>query len=128
MTTPNHPPARGAVELRKSQLSPARQRLVTSAQTLAFGRFERLVIRGGEPVLDGPEKPRIVGTFRSGRAAGRRNEPRPLAGSNADFSLRQEVVDLLAWLDRVPDCVIERLEVVDGMPSHWDAEDPTLPA
>jgi hypothetical protein len=96
-------------------------------QHLTFGRVERLVVRNGEPVLDGDVRPRAVRTFRAGRALGRRNTPRPQS-TTGDFALRQEVVDLLAWLDAVRDCVIERLEIVDGLPVHWDAEEPTLPA
>jgi hypothetical protein len=109
------------------ELSPQRQRLVKRAQDLGFGRFERLVIRRGEPVLDGPEKPRVVRTFRAGRALGRRNDPRPQAAAE-DFALRQEVVDLLTWLDGFDNGVIDRLEVVAGLPSYWDAEELVLPA
>jgi hypothetical protein len=109
-------------------LSPGRRRLVTSMQRLTFGRIERLVIRRGEPVLDGADKPRVVRTVRAGRALGRRNTPRPQADSNTDFALRQEVIDLLAWFDAERDAVIDRLEIVDGLPVHWDAEEPTLPA
>ena len=111
----------------KSSLSRERQRLVTLMQELSFGRIENLRVRNGEPVLDGEERPRVIRTYRAGRALGRRNAPRPQADA-ADFALRQEVVDFLTWLDRVRDVVVERLEVVDGLPNHWDAEEPMLPA
>jgi hypothetical protein len=125
MPTPHHGSEPLISEVRKSQLSPARKRLVLLLQSVVFGRIERLVIRNGEPVLDGDIRPRIVRTYRAGTAPGRRNAARPLAAPGEDFVLRKELRDLLAWLDTARNGVIERLEVVDGLPSFWDAEEST---
>lgn len=94
--------------VKKSDLSPARRRLVELMQRLDFGQVENLLVRDGEPVWEpGPRVHREV-KFPRGEDA----PPRP----GSDFALKQQVRELLALLDQHPDTTLERLEVKGGLP------------
>ena len=96
-------------QTRKASLSPARRRLLEVLQQVNFGRVESLAIVNGEPVLDPP--PRIVREIKFGAE----NGPRPEI-SSADFLLKQQVVELLAVLDKMQNGVIDVIEVKHGLP------------
>jgi hypothetical protein len=102
-----------------SSLSPARQRLVRLLQQTHFGRVQRLTVRNGQPVFDPP--PQVVRTYKFGPTAS--NEPAPSA-SAANVLLRQQVVDLLAHLDRLGDGMVERIEVAHGTPVYVEIAEP----
>ena len=95
--------------VRKSQLSPARQRLVALLGRVHFGRIEGLAVLGGEPVFD--PAPRVVRTLKMNGA----NRPRATSAA-PDFQLKQEVVELLEHLARLGDGVVQRIEVAHGLP------------
>lgn len=97
------------MDMMKSELSPARRRLVEKMQGLNHGRIEWVPVRGGEPVLE--PATRVVREFRTGKT----NGPRPEA-ARADFALKAEVIEFFDWLDSVGDGVIERIDVREGLP------------
>lgn len=104
-----HSPA-PTVTRRRSDLSPGRRRLVDLLGHVHFGRVTDLTVRDGEPQFDPP--PRVVRTL---KISSGRNDPRPEA-SHPDYLLRDQVVELLAHLDRLGDGVVHRLEVAHGLP------------
>lgn len=102
-------PRRRRNGLWKSQLTPARQRLVEDMQRLGYGRYKKLVVCNGQPVLDPPP---------------RRYRHRRLHGANQDrkedvlpdFRLKDSILKLFEEMDRLGSGVIARLEVRDGLP------------
>lgn len=99
----------------KRDLPTARLRLIKLMQSVNFGRIESLSINGGQPMLDPP--PRVIREHKFGGE----NGPRPELG-NADFLLKQQVVELFAFFDRHPDGVIEVLEIKHGLPFRMTVE------
>jgi hypothetical protein len=95
----------------KGTLSSQRVRLVEVMQALNFGRIERLVIAGGQPVLHPP--PRIVREIKFGAE----NGPRPEVSAE-DFALKAQVIELFNSLDELRDGVVEALEIKHGLPFH----------
>ncbi len=93
----------------KSSHSPERQQLIKEMQRINFGRIDCLVIRAGEPVLD--PQPVLVREHKFGGD----NGPRPELGA-ADFLLKQQVVELLAFFDELQNGVIDVLEIKHGLP------------
>jgi hypothetical protein len=53
----------------------------------------------------------------------RPNDLHPAAGE-ADFPLRREVLDLISQVRGIKEGVVERLEVVDGMPKLVELAEP----
>jgi len=105
-------------DLSKSSLSPARKRLVELMQHMHFGRVERLVVRGGEPVFD--PGPRVIRKLKMGG----RNEPRSEAAAE-DFVLRREVIELLEQVQGIGNGCIDRIEIAHGLPFVLEIEEPT---
>jgi len=102
-----------------SSLSLARQKLVRLLQQTHFGRVTALTVRNGQPVFD--PAPQVVRTYKFGPSAS--NEPaRPASGANV--LLKQQVVDLLAHLDRLGDGVVERIEIAYGAPVFVEITEP----
>lgn len=101
----------------KSSLSPGRRRLVELMQRVNFGRIEGLLIRRGEPVFDDDAPPRVVHEVKFGADNGARPE-----AAVTDFSLKQQVTDLFAQLDRFYDVRIEVLTVKHGLPFGMHVE------
>jgi len=94
--------------MRKVDLSLARQHFLDVCRDLGFGFIRNLRIVGHEPVLPPPSD--IVRDI----VFGKRNGPHEI-GSD-DFVLKAEVVEFLAYLDQLDDCVIEVLFVKHGLP------------
>lgn len=92
------------------ELSPSRQALVRRMQRLGFGRFEGLLIREGDPVLDDPEL-RIFHEFKLGNVDTDASD-----GCGDDFRLKAQVVDLFARFDQLREARIETLSVKHGLP------------
>jgi hypothetical protein len=97
------------IPVRKSSLSPRRNRLLQICQQVGFGRVESLVITDGEPAFDQP--PRIVREIKFGGENGPRQE---LAA--ADFILKSQVVELVAFFDELQNGIIDVLEIKHGLP------------
>jgi len=94
--------------MRRSDLSPTRQRFLDVCRDLGFGFIRNLRVLGHEPVL--PPASDIVRDI----VFGKRNGPHEVASD--DFALRTEVVEFLSYLDQLEDCVIEVLFVKHGLP------------
>lgn len=90
-------------------LSQGRKALVRQMQEVNFGRFERLKIENGDPVLDPP--PRVIREIKFGGESG----PRPESG-NGSFALKSQVVELFRQLDGITSGEIELLEIKHGLP------------
>jgi hypothetical protein len=101
----------------KSSLSPDRRRLIELMQRVNFGRIEGLAVRHGEPVIDDANPPRVVLELKFGAD----NGPRPEARI-ADFSLKAQVLELFAHLDRLRNAHIESLTVKHGLPFGMHVE------
>jgi hypothetical protein len=101
----------------KGSLPPARQRLVELMQQLSFGQILGLHIRHGQPVFE--PRPRIVRDIKLA------SEPalRAAAGRD-DFLLKQQVVELFAFCDRLHDGTIDVLEVKHGLPFRLQHTEP----
>ena len=101
----------------KQSLSPARQRLVELMRRLHFGQVLDLHVRGGEPQFDPP--PRVVRDLKLD------SEPdsRPATGRE-DYLLKRPVVELLRFLDRLQDGVIDVVEVKHGLPFRLQYTEP----
>jgi hypothetical protein len=91
------------------QLTGPRQRLVELMRRIKFGRIERLVIRGGEPVINPP--PQIVREHKFG--VSKPAQPHPQANASA---LKSEVVELFETLSNIQDGEVQALEVRHGLP------------
>jgi hypothetical protein len=96
-------------QLRKTRLSPARQRLVDLLGHVHFGRVLDLHIRDGEPLFD--PAPRVVRTVKLSGIKQSLPQATP-----ADVALNRELVKLLQLLDGTSDGVIGRIEVAHGLP------------
>ena len=101
----------------KSSLPPGRKRLVELMQEVNFGRIERLVVKDGDPVVDDAASPRVVLEVKFGGE----NGPRPEV-ANGDFALKQQVIELFEYFDRVRNASIEVLTVKHGLPFGMHVE------
>jgi hypothetical protein len=93
----------------KTSVSLARQQLLEVFQRINFGRLESLTVARGQPVFD--PNPVILREYKFGGE----NGPRPELG-NADFLLKQQVIDLFAFFDELQNGVIDVLEIKHGLP------------
>jgi hypothetical protein len=91
----------------KSSLPAARQRFLELLQAIGFGSIEGLVVRGGQPVLDPP--PAVIYEVKFGAE----NGPRQGTG---DYLLKTQVIELIAYFDRLGTGTIPRIEVKNGLP------------
>ncbi len=114
MTQTPVPPRVGPATNRAA--SPARQRLLALFQSIRFGRVHRLVVRGGEPVLD-------AGTAwtRTVKVLGE-NGPHP-ASVVAEYALKREAVEFFRMLDGLGDGAIGNVEVRHGLPFSFELDE-----
>lgn len=99
----------------KSDLSPARRRLVEVMQDVNFGRIQNLHVVDGEPVFVPPT--RVVREIKLGGE----NGPRPEADF-ADFTLKSQVVDLFHHFELLGEGVVEVLDIKHGLPFRMTVE------
>ena len=102
--------------LTKSSLSPSKVHLVELMQHINHGCIEELPFRDGEPVLDPP--PRIIRSIKFCGENGARPE-----SAKADFVLKDQVVELLEWMESMQNGLIHRLEIKHGLPFRMDVEE-----
>lgn len=95
--------------LSKQDLSSCRAWLLELMQDINFGRIEQMLIRNGDPVRD--PRPVVVREVKFGG----KNGPHPEFGAN-DFLLKQKVVELFAFFDRLQNGLIDAIEIQDGLP------------
>jgi len=98
-----------AVNLRFTQLSPARRALVRLCQETNYGLIERLHVRDCQPVNDPP--PLVLSDLKLDRD----EELRP-EFDLTDFVLRNEFCRLMNRLDELRNGIVERVEVHAGVP------------
>jgi hypothetical protein len=97
------------IQQTKSSLSPQRQRLVELMQKINFGRITNLMVQRGEPQITST-------TFIEREVKfGGQNGPRPEYQA-ADFTLKQELVDLFDQMSTIGNFTIRQLEVKHGLP------------
>lgn len=101
----------------KSSLPPGRRHLVELMQRVNFGRIEGLLVRDGDPVFEDAAPPRVILEVKFGADNGPRSE-----AAITDFSLKTQVVDLFAHLDRLQNARIEALTVKHGLPFGMHVE------
>ena len=99
----------------KSDLSEPQSRLVELLQQLNFGRVERLIVRGGMPVLQ--PLPRVVQKLKLGGD----NSPRPEAELQ-DFFLKQPTIEMLQSIADLGDGVVLSIDVRHGLPFVLEIE------
>src|SRR5579862_6480267 len=95
--------------LRFSQLSPARQAFVRVLQVVDFGELRSVCVRDSDPIFE-PDTVVVIDA-KLDKAEVQRPEL-----ELADFELRVEVCRLMARLDKLKICTIQRLEVRSGIP------------
>lgn len=98
-----------STHLSKASLPPARRHLLELFQQINFGRLESLSVRSADPVFD--PHPVIIREHKFGGE----NGPRPELDVS-DFVLKQQVVELFAFFDKLQNGVIDVLEVKHGLP------------
>lgn len=102
----------------KSDLTPARRRLVEVMQRLNFGRLENVVVAEGDPVIDDS-----VAIVREVKFSGD-NGPRPEL-ARPDFALKAQLRELFDQFDALRDFTALSLTVKHGLPFHMEV---ALPA
>src|SRR4051794_27591083 len=95
-------------------LNLSERHFVTLLQGLGFGRFEFLRIEHGQLILDPPPT-----TVREVKFCAKPNQPETAA---ADFSLKQQVVELFEFIRSVDIGEIRVLEVRNGLPFSMEIE------
>jgi hypothetical protein len=90
-------------------LSESRRRLLEEMQQRGFGRFERLLVRNGDPVLD-PLPPILTEVKFGGE-----NGPRP-ERTLRDFQLKSQVIEMFQQFDELRDGMVAVLEFKHGLP------------
>ncbi len=104
------------MDVTKSSLSEPRQHLVELVHEVHFGRIEKLVVRGGQPVLSPP--PRVIREIRFKGESSLRPEV-----LSKDFVLKDQFIRLLRHLEELQDGVIDVLEIQHGLPFRVAVED-----
>ena len=100
----------------KAALSPARRQLVELMQDVNYGRIEQLVVRDGEPVLD--PRPHVRRVILLGKDTGAH-----AARRNADFALKDKVLELFAVFDRERSLTVLELVIDNGLPVRMTVAD-----
>ena len=99
----------------KTSLSRSRRRLLELMQEINFGRIENVFIFKGEPVFY--PFPRVIYEIKfSGE-----NNPRPERKVH-DFELKNDVLELFRWIDRIGNGKILVLKIKHGLPFLMDEE------
>lgn len=93
----------------KSNLSPARQKLIELMQETNFGRIENLLVQQGEPVLS--PLPRVTRDV----VFGKENSAHPARGKG-DFALKEQHLQLFRFFDEERSLRIDSLVIQHGLP------------
>ena len=96
-------------ELTKASLSSQKRHLLELMQQLNFGWIKGLNVRDGEPVFDPP--PVVVRDIKFGGS----NGARPELEAN-DFTLKKELIEFFAELDRLGNGTVDLIEIKHGLP------------
>ena len=90
-------------------LSPAQRWLVYLMHLHQFGRIENMLVRGGEPILNGDMVVVRVARFGGGTDAAK-------VTRTDEFELKRQVRDLFEELDHLQDGTVILLEFRHGLP------------
>lgn len=96
---------------KKSDLTPARQRLLLSMQQLNFGKILNLRLIKGEPRFD-----RSLLLIEDVKLDGQRG-PRPEVQLH-DFGLKAQHLELFMQLDRIGTGTIDEIAIRNGLPAR----------
>lgn len=116
MTNGNGRSGTGARPTTKAALSAARRQLVELMQDVNYGRIEGLAVRDGEPVLD--PRPHVRRVILLGKDTGAH-----AARRNADFALKDKVLELFAVFDRERSLSVLELVIDNGLPVRMTVAD-----
>lgn len=103
-----------------SELRPSEQRLVAAMQRVGFGRFERLQILNGEPVLT--PWPLMVRCIRFGCDSANK-----VRTETKEFALKHQVAELLQYIRSAGTGEILTLEFRHGLPFAMEVQLRTEP-
>jgi hypothetical protein len=101
--------------LSTGELRPSERLLVAAMERLAFGRFERLMIRNGEPVL--APWPRTVQEIRLGA-----EPPEKVRSGAREVTLKHQVVELIEYIRSVGAGEILVLKFRRSLPCSMEIE------
>ena len=104
-------------EIRRTDLPPAWQELLDVCFRLWFGSIHDLAVHRGEPAFTATTV--VVRTVKLAW----QDDPQPPAES-ADYAVRSQVLSLIEHAARLGDGVIERIEVVAGLPKSIQLRGP----
>lgn len=98
-------------EIRKSSLSPERQKLVSMMSDMRFGRIRSLAIQNGQPTF-GPQTT-VLREVRFDL-----QDAPPVKPAGPDFELRRPVVALFEAFDQIGTGRVDLLEIRHGLPAR----------
>lgn len=104
-----------------SSLSKPEQQLVSLMRRVWCGRLTQVPVQNGQPVLAPPMKVTRLVKLRLG-------EDSVAKAASPDFTLKQEVVELFRQTRALRQGMIERLEVMHGLPTVAELSEPLPPA
>jgi hypothetical protein len=102
-------------EIHFEELSPRRRQLFRQMHHISFGRYERLGVESGDPVIRADT--RIIREIKFGKTA-----CAPPAFDNSSV-LKEQQVKLLNYLDQIGNGTLEILRFQCGLPFQLHVED-----
>ncbi len=112
----------GAPDTMFSSLTPAEQYLTRLMQSLGCGKLRNVPVHNGQPAFEAPMTVVRLVKLRPGEADQPSFQP-----PTTDFPLRREVLRLLHEIRAVKEGIVERLEVVHGLPTMAELAEPVTP-
>jgi hypothetical protein len=101
--------------LTRASLTEARRSLLDRGLQLGFGRIEQVVLKNGEPLVDG--RVRFVRTVKFGG-----EKELPAKPVHADFALTRPWLEFFEELDTLQDGTIDRIELRHGQPLFMEVD------
>jgi hypothetical protein len=105
-----------------SSLSPAEKNLIRLIQSIGCGRLRHLAVREGQPCFEAPLT--AVRRVRLVKANTTQLQVVPTGAGAVDFPLKREMLDLLAQIRGIKYGMVERLEVLHGLPTAIEIAEP----
>ncbi len=111
----------GAPDPMFSSLTPAERNLIRLIQSIDRGRLHHLTVCNGQPSFEAPlTAVRLIDL----RRPKTRSQPVTTPIETVDFALRREVMDLIFQIRAMKYGMIERLEVLHGLPTSAEVAEP----
>jgi hypothetical protein len=108
-----------------SSLTAAERNLVRLMQSIGCGRLRHLTVKDGQPTFQPPLTAVRIVNLRKVHLA--RSQPVTVMGTSyptTDFSLRREVINLLTQIRAMKSGIIDRLEILHGLPTAVEIGEP----